>query len=71
MSEIIRIVRSILLLDDLVPRIGALFKRMLNQGADRQTVVNQYKKAIINHSHIFGEFATRFELLIDKICKEI
>ena len=44
---------------------------MLNQGADRQKVVKQYKKNIINHSHIFDKFATRFELLIDKIYKEI
>ena len=71
MSEIIRIARSALLLDDLIPKIDALFKRMLNQGAGRQKVVNQYKKPIINHSYIFEKFATRFELLIDKICKEI
>ena len=71
MSEIIRIARSTLLLDDLIPKMSALFKRMLNQGADRQKIVNQYKKAIINHSHMFDKFATTFELLIDKICKEI
>ena len=71
MSEIIRIARSTLLLDDLIPKMSALFKRMLNQGADRQKIVNQYKKAIINHSHIFDKFVTTFELLIDKICKEI
>merc|ERR1711895_280424 len=34
-SEIIRIARSTLLLDDFVPRIGAFFKRMQNQGTDR------------------------------------
>ena len=34
MSEIIRIARCTLLLDDLIPRLGALFKRMLKQGAD-------------------------------------
>ena len=34
MSEITRIASSILLLDDLIPRIGALFKKILNQGAD-------------------------------------
>ena len=44
MSEIIRIVRSALLLDDLVPRIGALVIRMLNQGADRWKILHQYKK---------------------------
>ena len=71
MSEIVKIARSTLLLDDLIPKMGALFKRMLNQGAERHKIVNQCKKAIINHSHIFDKFATRFELLIDKICEEI
>ena len=69
MSEIIRIARSTLLLDDLIPRMDALFKRMLNQGADRQKIVNQYKKAILNHSHIFDKFSTSYELLIEKIMK--
>jgi len=45
MSEMIRIARSTLLLDDLIPKMNALFKRMLNQGADRKKIVNQYKKA--------------------------
>ena len=71
MSEIIRIARSTLLLDDLVPRIGALFKRMLNQGADRRRIVNQCNKAIMNHSHIFDKFATRYELLLDKFLQEL
>ena len=39
MSEIIRIVRSALLLNDLVPRIGALIIRMLNQGTDRYNIL--------------------------------
>merc|ERR1711895_59463 len=71
MSEIIRIARSTLLLDDLVPRIGALFKRMLNQGADRRRIVNQCNKAIMNHSHVFDKFATRYELLIDKFLQDL
>jgi len=49
----------------------ALFKRMLNQGADRQKIVNQCKKAIINYSNIFDKFVTRYELIIEKIMKEI
>ena len=71
MSEIIRIARSTLLLDDLIPKMCALFKRMLNQGADRQKIVNQCKKAIINYSNIFDKFVTRYELIIEKIMKEI
>ena len=34
LSEIVRIARSTLLLDDLIPGLGALFKRMPTQGAD-------------------------------------
>ena len=34
-SEIMRIAGFTLFLNDLVPRIGALVIRMLNQGADR------------------------------------
>ena len=71
MSEIIRIARLTLLLNYLIPKMGALFKRMLNQGADRQNIVNQCKKAIINYCNIFDKFATRFELMIEKIMKEI
>ena len=71
MSEIIRIARSTLLLDDLIPKMCALFKRMLNQGADRRRIVNQCNKAIMNHSHIFDKFATRYELLLDKFLQEL
>ena len=53
MSEIVRIARSTLLLDDLVPRLGALFKRMLNQGADSWKILRQCKKATENHSDAF------------------
>ncbi|CAL4253290.1 unnamed protein product, partial [Meganyctiphanes norvegica] len=56
-SEIIRIARSTLLLDDLVPRMGAFLKRMLNQGADRQKILHQYNRAIVNHSLSFDKFA--------------
>jgi len=71
MSKMIRIAISTLLLHDLIPKMGALFKRMLNQGDDRQKIVNQYKKAIINYSNIFNKFVTRYELIIEKIMKEI
>ena len=71
MSEIVRIARSTLLLDDLVPRLGALFKRMLNQGADSWKILRQCKKAIVNHSDAFEKFASRLEIIIEKILQEI
>ena len=70
-SEIIRIARSTLLLDDLVPRMGVFLKRMLNQGADRQKIVHQCNSVIMNHSLSFDKFATRSELIIEKIFQEI
>merc|ERR1712215_370826 len=39
LPEIIRIARSTLHLDNLIPRLGTFFKRMLNQGADRQRIL--------------------------------
>ena len=71
MSEIVRIARSTLLLDDLIPRLGALFKRMLNQGADRQKLLHQCNRAIVSHSHSFEKFASRSEHIIERILQEL
>ena len=40
---------STLCIDDLTPRIAALFKRMLIQGADRKKILHQCNKAITNY----------------------
>ena len=71
MSDIIRLEGTTLLLDDLVPRIGTLIIRMLNQGADRWKILHQCKKAIRNHSQIFDKFATRSEIIIEKILQKL
>ena len=47
-----RSARSTLLLDDLIPSLGALFKRMLKQGADSWKILHQCKKAMDKHSVI-------------------
>ena len=60
LSEIVRIARSTLLLDDLIPRLVTLFKRMLTQGADMWKMIRQCKKAIENHQISFRKFASRF-----------
>ena len=49
LSEIVRIARSTLLLDDFIPRLGALIKRMLKQGADMWKMIHQCKKAMENN----------------------
>ena len=67
MSEIIRIARSTLCLDDLTPRIAALFKRMLIQGADRKKILHQCNKAITNYPYAFDKFTSRSEHIIEKI----
>ena len=71
LSEIIRIARSTLHLDDLIPRLGTFFKRMLNQGADRQRILHQCKKALKKHTHSFEKFTSRFEHIIEKIILEL
>ena len=71
MSEIVRIARSTLLLDNFIPRLGALFKRMLTQGADSWKMLRQCKKAIENHSDAFENFASTLEIIIEKLLKEI
>ena len=71
MSEIIRIARSTLCLDDLTPRIAALFKRMLIQGADRKKILHQCNKAITNYPYAFDKFASRSEHIIEKILQEL
>ena len=67
----IRIARSTLLLDDFVPRMGAFFKRMLNQGADRLKVLNQYTRAFVNHFPSFDKFASGSEYIIGRVLQEI
>ena len=71
MSEIIRIARCTLLLDDLIPRLGALCKRMLNQGADSWKILCQCKKAMDKHSHSFVKFASRSDIIIEKLLQEL
>ena len=70
-SEIIRIARSTLLLDDFVPRVGALFKRMINQGADKLKMLQQYTRACVNHSLSFDKFASSSDYIIERVFQEI
>ena len=70
-SEIIRLARSTLLLEDFVPRMGAFFKRMLNQGADRLKMLNQYTRAFRNHFPSFDKFASSSECIIGRVLQEI
>jgi len=71
MSEIIRIARCTLLLDDLIPRLVTLFKRMLTQGADSWKILRQCKKAMDKHSHLFVKFASRSDIIIERLLQEI
>ena len=71
MSEIIRIARCTMLLDDLIQRLGALCKRMLNQGADSWKILRQCKKTMDKHSHTFVKFASRSDIIIEKLLQEL
>ena len=70
-SEIIRIARSTLLLEDFVPKIAALFKRMQSQGADRLKMLQQYDRACVNHSLSFDKFASRSDYIIRRVFHEM
>ena len=71
LSEIVRIATSTVLLDILIPRLGALFKRMLTQGADMWKMIRQCKKAMENHEFSFRKFASSFENIREKILQEL
>ena len=71
LSEIVRIARSTLLLDDLIPRLIALFKRMLTQGADMWKMIRQCKKAMEKHEFSFRKFASSFENIREKILQKL
>ena len=71
LSEIVRIARSTLLLDDLIPRMIALLKRMLKQGADIRKIIRQCKKAMDNHSLSFSKFASSVDNIRERIIQEL
>ena len=60
-----------LLLDDLIQRLGALFKRMLKQEADSWKILHQCNKAMDKHSHSFVKFPSRSDSIIEKLLQEL
>merc|ERR1711895_228325 len=70
-SEIIRLARSTLLLDDFILRVSALFKRMMNQGADRLKMLQHYTRACVNHSLSFDKFASSSDDIIRRVFQEM
>ena len=55
-SEILRISRCTLLLEDVIPRISELFKRMLNQGAEKSFLNKQIVKCFKRFPDTFMKF---------------
>ena len=58
-------------LDDHIPRLGALLKRMLKQEADSWKIQHQSKKAMDKHAHAFVKFASRSDIIIEKLLQEL
>ena len=54
-----------------IPKIPAFLKKMQSQGADRLKMMQQYKRACLNHSFSFDKFATRSECIIGRVFQEI
>ena len=56
MSEFLRIARATLFYTDFIPKASQLFHRMLNQNGDKNMLLSQLKKAIINHNEVFCRY---------------
>ena len=44
---------------------------MIKQGADSWQILCQYKKAMDNHSDLFVKFASRSDIIIEKLLQEL
>ena len=55
-SEILRIARSTLMFDDLIPRITELFSRMRNQGASNSFLNKQVVKCFVRFPNCFNKY---------------
>ena len=60
-SEILRIARSTLMFDDLIPRITELFSRMRNQGASNAFLKKQVVKCFIRFPNSFNKYGKTTE----------
>ena len=60
-SELLRIARCSLLLDDFIERASALLKRMISQGGNKKTLSKQIKKAMIRYPDVFKKYNKTFE----------
>ena len=60
-SELLRIARCSLLLDDFIERASALLKRMISQGGNKKTLSKQIKKAMIRYPDVFKKYNKTFQ----------
>ena len=47
------------------------FKIMINQGADKLKMLQQYTRACVNHSLSFDKFASSSDYIIERVFQEI
>ena len=66
-SEILRISRCTLYLEDVVPRITELFARMKNQGAKLSSLKKQVKKCFDRFPDAFIKFGKSFEEFLSEV----
>ena len=65
-SEILRISRCTIILEDVIPRISELFTRMINQGASKAYLRKQIKKCFVRFHDTFIKFGkTSEEFLLE------
>jgi len=66
-SEVLRISRCTLLLEDVIPRICELFKRMLKQGAIKSFLIKQIEKCFRRFPDTFAKFGFSSKEFVGKI----
>jgi hypothetical protein len=67
MSEFLRIARATLLYPDFVSKAKELFSRMVNQCGEKNMILLQLKKAIINHDAAFQSFRKSVQQIVSDI----
>ena len=66
-SEILRIGRCCLLVDDFIARVGVLLKRMHSQGGEVRLLRKQLLKAFCQYPDVFSKYQEDRNVLVDRI----
>ena len=68
-SELLRIARCTLIINDFIPRASDLFSRMIAQDGNRATLTKQLKKVFHHYPTVFQKFGKTHEEINISIMK--